>query len=371
MNFRADVSAISEERTASPRPGYELFRLVAFTGVYFDTGHLLALRLVPASPFGPYTSVWHRSPEDEWRQYIHGVPPEQGCPRYWGSALKSFESANIEIHWSDDQSFTVRMDRPQLEWSLKVGQPWSQRLLNATLLRLGSTHLGRNIPGMPRMLINFPNGQEARGVPQRLYMVTESQAVMDGQNLGRMSEPDFTPQLADFKFFRKPLIMDIELEGEVLEPEALAAVLPTSANGESRSEAMRGGKVTMTKSLKDLVGEAKARIKETSVEEAAAQIKASPNVLILDVREPGEYAAGHIPHALNVPRGLLEPMADLEYAKREPRLQDRNQKIIIHCASGVRSIFAADVLQIMGFTAVESMAGGFTAWQQQGLPVER
>ena len=81
--------------------------------------------------------------------------------------------------------------------------------------------------------------------------------------------------------------------------------------------------------------------------------------------------AGHIPHALNVPRGLLEAMADLEYPKREPRLEDRNQKIIIHCASGVRSIFAADVLQVMGFTDVESMAGGFTAWQQQSLPVER
>jgi len=371
MSFRADISAISEERTSSLRPGYERFRLVAFTGVYFDTGHLLALRLVPASRFGPYTSVWHRSPKDEWRQYVHGLPPEQGCPRYWGSALKSFESADIEIEWSDDQSLTVRMDRPRLEWSLKVGQPWSQRLLSATLLRLGSTRLGRNIPGLPKMLINFPNGQEAKGIPHHLYMVTESQAVMDGQNLGRMTEPDFTPQLADFKFFRKPLILDIELEGEVLEPEALAAVLPASANGESRGEAMQGGSNPMTKSLKDLVCEAKARIKETSAEEAAAQIKASSNVLILDVREPGEYAAGHIPNALNVPRGLLEPMADLEYPKREPRLEDRNQKIIVHCASGVRSIFAADVLQVMGFTDVESMAGGFTAWQQQSLPVER
>ncbi|MCH8814093.1 MAG: hypothetical protein IH957_03205 [Chloroflexi bacterium] len=127
----------------------------------------------------------------------------------------------------------------------------------------------------------------------------------------------------------------------------------------------------MAKSLKDLVSEAKARIKEPTAEEAAVQIKASANVLILDVREPGEYAAGHIPNALNVPRGLLEPMADLEYPKREPRLEDRNQKIIVHCASGVRSIFAADVLQVMGFTDVESMADGFTAWEQQSLPVER
>lgn len=127
----------------------------------------------------------------------------------------------------------------------------------------------------------------------------------------------------------------------------------------------------MAKSLKDLVSEVKSRIKEINVEEAANELKSHPQTLILDVREPGEYTQGHIPGALNVPRGLLEAKADLEYAAREPRLADRNQPIIVHCASGVRSAFATDVLQVMGFTNVKSMSGGFTAWEQSSKPVER
>lgn len=127
----------------------------------------------------------------------------------------------------------------------------------------------------------------------------------------------------------------------------------------------------MAKSLQDLVAEAKSRIREIAVDEAAREIHANPAVLVLDVREPGEYAAGHIPGALNVPRGLLEAKADPSYPAREPRLGDRRQKIVVHCASGVRSAFAADVLQTMGFEDVCSMAGGFSAWQQKGLPVEK
>jgi rhodanese-related sulfurtransferase len=127
----------------------------------------------------------------------------------------------------------------------------------------------------------------------------------------------------------------------------------------------------MAKSLKDFVSEAKSRIQEVTVDETAKQLQSNPHTLILDVREPGEYGQGHIPGALHIPRGMLEAKADLEFAGREPRLSDRNQPIIVHCASGVRSAFAADVLQQMGFSNVKSLAGGFTAWQQSGKPVEQ
>lgn len=127
----------------------------------------------------------------------------------------------------------------------------------------------------------------------------------------------------------------------------------------------------MGKSLKDLVTEAKGRIREVSAADAARALESNPAILILDVREPGEYAEGHIPGALNIPRGMLEPKADLEYPNREPRLADRSLPIIVHCASGARSAFATDVLQSMGFTNVTSMAGGIQAWRKKGLPVEK
>src|ERR1051326_9376588 len=127
----------------------------------------------------------------------------------------------------------------------------------------------------------------------------------------------------------------------------------------------------MAKSLKDLVGDAKRRIREIGATEAAEAVKKNPKILILDVREPAEWNEGHIPGALHVPRGMLEAKADLEYANREPRLADRSQTIIVHCASGARSAMAADVLQEMGFTDVQSMAGGIVAWKEKGLPIEK
>jgi rhodanese-related sulfurtransferase len=127
----------------------------------------------------------------------------------------------------------------------------------------------------------------------------------------------------------------------------------------------------MPKSLKDFVADAKSRIREVSATEAAETVKKNPQTLVVDVREPAEWAEGHIPGAILVPRGMLEAKADLEYANREPRLADRGQPIILHCASGARSALGADVLQQMGFTNVCSMAGGFAAWKEKGLPIEK
>ena len=78
----------------------------------------------------------------------------------------------------------------------------------------------------------------------------------------------------------------------------------------------------MPKSLKDLVANAKTRIREISASDTAAAAKQDPRLLIVDVREPAEWAEGHIPGALLVPRGMLEAKADLEYANREPRLAE-------------------------------------------------
>ena len=127
----------------------------------------------------------------------------------------------------------------------------------------------------------------------------------------------------------------------------------------------------MTKSLKDFVADAKTRIREISVADAAEALKANPDLIVVDVREPNEWSEVHLSGALLVPRGMLEAKADLDYANREPRLSDRSQPVIVHCASGARSALAADVLQQMGFTDVRSMTGGITAWVAAGLSVIR
>jgi len=125
--------------------------------------------------------------------------------------------------------------------------------------------------------------------------------------------------------------------------------------------------ITMAKGMKDFVAEARARVLECSTEDVAAIPDGS--VLLLDVREPGEFQAGFLPGAINVPRGMLEAKADPAMPPHDVRLADREQAIIAYCASGARSLLAASTLLEMGFANVKSMAGGFGAWKQEGRDV--
>lgn len=109
-----------------------------------------------------------------------------------------------------------------------------------------------------------------------------------------------------------------------------------------------------------LAAEAKTRIKEVSVEEAAAQQQAG--ALVIDVREAPEFAQAHIDGALHLSRGLLE----LQIEQVAP---DINTSIVCYCGGGNRSALAADNLQKMGYTNVVSLVGGFTAWRTAQLSI--
>ena len=115
------------------------------------------------------------------------------------------------------------------------------------------------------------------------------------------------------------------------------------------------------KTGQELIDEAKAKITQLSVAEAQARHGAT-GVVFLDCREPNEYNLGRIPGAVFIPRGQLETNIEA----RVPRDQD----VIIYCASGNRSAFAAVTLAEMGYGTVASMAGGFREWALSGHPVE-
>src|SRR5262245_40739391 len=84
---------------------------------------------------------------------------------------------------------------------------------------------------------------------------------------------------------------------------------------------------------------------------------------IVDVREQYEWDAGHIPGAELIPLGTVTGVA-------AEKLPDKSERIVLHCAAGVRSAVAAYQLQQLGYTNVSSMAGGFSAWRELGLDVE-
>lgn len=124
----------------------------------------------------------------------------------------------------------------------------------------------------------------------------------------------------------------------------------------------------MAKTLKDLVSAARGRIVEINPEALSAELRRGGNLLLVDVREPDEYRLGRLPGAVSIPRGTIEPAADLQYPKRHPDLsQARKRRVVLYCATGGRSALACDVLREMGFENIASLAGGVTAWQDAKL----
>ena len=116
------------------------------------------------------------------------------------------------------------------------------------------------------------------------------------------------------------------------------------------------------KSALDLVAAAKARIHEISLADADQAILDAD--VLLDVREADEYAAGHLPGATLIPRGLLE----FKFSG-SPELTARDLKIVLYCKTSGRAALAAAALQEMGYLQVKSIAGGFDAWAAAGKPV--
>lgn len=122
------------------------------------------------------------------------------------------------------------------------------------------------------------------------------------------------------------------------------------------------------KSLMDYIEDAKKDIKEVSHEEGRAMVE--QGIKVLDVREPGEFLTGAIEGAINVPRGVLEPAADLNYPGANPALRDaRDDAWLVVCLSGGRAALATKTLNEMGFSNVTNLIGGMGAWKEAGYPV--
>ena len=118
------------------------------------------------------------------------------------------------------------------------------------------------------------------------------------------------------------------------------------------------------KTAHDLVAAAKARIPEVSVADAEAAIRAAD--VLVDVREADEFAAGHLPGAVHISRGMLE----FRFSGM-PALQARDTKVVLYCKTSGRAALAGVALQDMGYLHVQNLAGGFDAWVAAGKPVAK
>lgn len=116
------------------------------------------------------------------------------------------------------------------------------------------------------------------------------------------------------------------------------------------------------KNAMDLVAEAQEHVTEISVKAAEAAIREAD--VLLDVREKEEYAAGHLPGAINVTRGMLEFILS-----SSPQLSARDLRFVVYCKTSGRATLAAATMRQMGYLNVQSIVGGYDTWVASGRPV--
>ena len=112
-----------------------------------------------------------------------------------------------------------------------------------------------------------------------------------------------------------------------------------------------------------IVNDSLSRVREISVEEVRGDTDSSVDFVLVDVREDSEWNASPATGAIHLGKGIIE--RDIETV-----IPEADKKIVLYCGGGYRSALAADALQKMGYKSVFSLAGGWRAWKDAGMPIE-
>jgi hypothetical protein len=202
------LSALPEATGAGPWPDHEYVRGWGVFGLPFDSGHVLALRVFPQSTFGPYRTVWHRDPDGRWAIYADAPDPGLACPRYYGPACTHQAHARVDLTWTGPSSLRVEVDQPALTWTLTAHSTPALSVLNATsrlmplaswrpaVLRRARQRVAARL-GMGQLELagTMPSGHEGLLMPQRMYLVDDSVATLDGADLGRPAQLSVNPTI--------------------------------------------------------------------------------------------------------------------------------------------------------------------------------
>ena len=113
-----------------------------------------------------------------------------------------------------------------------------------------------------------------------------------------------------------------------------------------------------------LINEVRRTIREMSVDDYRRRLAAGERFTLVDVREDHEWAAGHLPGAVHIGKGIIE-------REIEKAVPDKGAPIVCQCGGGFRSVLVCENLKRMGYTNTWSLDGGYREWLEKGLPIER
>jgi hypothetical protein len=211
IDLASTLSALPAGQGEPPWPEHEYVKGWVVFGLPFDSGHVLALRVFPENDFGPYKTVWHRDPAGSWRIFVDGPRLDTACPRYYGPACTNVDHARIDVRWTGPASLRVTMDTPQLAWTIDARETPLLRILNTTSPHLplwtwrsgplvrAREAIARRLLGLGdiRMTGTMPSGHVGILMPERMYLIDTSTAVLDGTDLGAPTRVAPNPRIGD------------------------------------------------------------------------------------------------------------------------------------------------------------------------------
>jgi hypothetical protein len=230
-SLSAQLSNLPAVRGHAPWPSHEYVKGWGVFGLPFDSGHVLALRVFPENDFGPYRTVWHRDPGGRWSIHVDGPRLDTACPRYYGAACHFTGHAQIRLTWDGPANLRVTMDSPALEWTLtatstrkldllntmSAAMPlatWRPRRLSRARERLASA-LGM---GQLQLTGTMPSGHTGTLMPQRMYFIDDSQATLDGVDLGHPAHLQTNPMIGEVTLPARGVLATGQAAWQILDP---------------------------------------------------------------------------------------------------------------------------------------------------------
>lgn len=221
MNLSRRLKTLKPKVRTSPWSGREHFRGYGVMMLPFSSGHLLGLRVFPENDFAPYRSVWHRSPDGGWSIYNDGPSLRTTCPRWWGPALRNAELAAVDLTWTGQNELRVKMEKPRLEWTMMMGASRLLRKINAVSAALPlwtwkytpfvrlREWMADQMLGMGKLRFSFvtPSGQPAVVMPEEIFFIRSSEAMLRGRDLGRPVRLPENPQIGGVPLPKDPVFM--------------------------------------------------------------------------------------------------------------------------------------------------------------------
>jgi hypothetical protein len=215
----------------APWPGHEYARGWGVFGLPFDSGHVLALRVFPHNDFAPYRALWHRDPGGRWSIHVDGPRLDTACPRYFGPACHATGYARIGLTWEGPATLRVTMDSPSLEWTLTATSTRILALLNAmnAAMPLGTWRLRSLVRarerlasalgmGQLRLTGTMPSGHSGTLMPERMFFIDDSQATLDGVDLGRPAHLRVNPAIGGIPLPARGVLATGQAVFEILDP---------------------------------------------------------------------------------------------------------------------------------------------------------